>query len=252
MQRILDLDLDFFVDGVAHDRAADAGRLDGEDYPPWSTADALAFLKDGCNLTKKLPGFVVEHHGELFPLWRDAIAAGKLTPPFEVVHVDAHADLGLGDSSYVYLLTSLLFEEPEDRSFPTVGDSGLNDGSWLTFAVASRWINNLTYVYNGEGPRASDIHPYVMEGFVTHGAHIELAAMDRAELDKVMHMSSTPPVVHHLEPKVPFRSVPWRTFQAAGEFDVVCLARSPSFTPAESDILFDEIRERFIDEKPYG
>jgi len=31
-------------------------------------------------------------------------------------------------------------------------------------------------------------------------------------------------------------------------FDVVCLARSPAYTPAESDALFDEIRDLFIDE----
>jgi hypothetical protein len=252
VQRILDLDLDFFLDGAAHMRPYDAGRLDAEDFPPWSTADATTFLKDRCNLTAKLPGFVVENHGELFPLWRDAIAAGELTPPFDVVHVDAHADLGLGDNSYVYLLTSLLFEQPQHRCYPEVGDSGLNDGSWLSFAVACRWISDLTYVFNTDEETPNDIHPYMMQAGDPTAAHLELPAVHKEDLDGLARLYNTPRVVQHLEPKVPFRAVPWRAFQATGRFDVVCLARSPAYTPAESDALFDEIRDRFIDETGFS
>jgi hypothetical protein len=251
MQRILDLDLDFFVDGAAHMRAYDAERLDAEDYPPWSTADAMTFLKDRCNLSAKLPGFAVENHGELFPLWRDAIADGTLTPPFEVVHVDAHADLGLGDHSYVYLLTSLLFEQPQDRCFPAEGTGGLNDGSWLSFALACRWISDLTYVFNTDEDAPTDIHAYMMEAGDPKAAHLELPAVHKEDIDTLSRLHNTPRVVQHLEPKVPFRALPWRAFQAVAKFDVVCLARSCAYTPAESDALFDEIRDRFIDETAF-
>jgi hypothetical protein len=40
--------------------------------------------------------------------------------------------------------------------------------------------------------------------------------------------------------------------EAPEGFDVICLARSPDFTPAELDPLFDEIRERFIDEEGFA
>jgi hypothetical protein len=60
--RILDLDLDFFLRGVEHWRAAGSGRLDACDYPPWSNQDAVAFLRDRCKLVDPLPGFVVENH----------------------------------------------------------------------------------------------------------------------------------------------------------------------------------------------
>jgi hypothetical protein len=96
--RILDLDLDFFVHGAEHFRSSRDTRLDAEDYPPWSMAEALRFLEESCGLKSKLPGIVVEHHAELFARWREGIEAGWLTQPFEVVHVDGHADLGLGDS----------------------------------------------------------------------------------------------------------------------------------------------------------
>src|SRR4051812_38877731 len=98
MQRVLDLDLDFFIDGPpAHWKRYDGGRLDSDDNPPWPLDRAIEFLAHRCNLNSKLPGFVVEHHGELFARWRDAINAGILRPPFELIHVDAHADLGLGE-----------------------------------------------------------------------------------------------------------------------------------------------------------
>jgi hypothetical protein len=123
VQRVLDLDVDFFLDGFpAHHRPFDSERLDAEFHPPWTTDRAVEFLSGRCRLQDRLPGWVVEHHGQLFPLWRDAIDAGVLTPPFQVTHVDAHADLGLGDSSYVYLMTDVLFRAPGERRFPRVGD----------------------------------------------------------------------------------------------------------------------------------
>jgi hypothetical protein len=57
--------------------------------------------------------------------------------------------------------------------------------------------------------------------------------------------------VQSFEPKVPFGWVSWAEFGAGEPYDVVCLARSPSFTPPASDELFDEIRDRFIDETAF-
>jgi hypothetical protein len=56
MLRILDLDLDFFIDGAASWRASDSGRLDAADFPPWSREKALSFLEESCKLTFSPPG----------------------------------------------------------------------------------------------------------------------------------------------------------------------------------------------------
>jgi hypothetical protein len=80
--------------------------LEATEYPPWSRDNAFAFLEDRCKLSERLPGFVVEHHGELFGRWRGAIEAGELELPFSVTHVGAHADLGLGDYGYIYLISN--------------------------------------------------------------------------------------------------------------------------------------------------
>jgi hypothetical protein len=113
--RILDLDLDFFQYEVAMMVAHDGDRLDGEDYPPWPVAEALSFLEERCLLREKLPGAAVEHHVEVFHLIGQAIEADLIEAPFELVHVDAHADLGLGDAGYAYLMSALAFEPIEER-----------------------------------------------------------------------------------------------------------------------------------------
>lgn len=250
MTRILDLDLDFFLEEAAHWRDAGSGRLDPEDYPPWSRDDALAFLRDRCKLTDPLPGFVVENHGELFPLWSAAIDAGQLTPPLSVTHVDAHADLGLGDATYFFLLTELLFLPVEDRVDPAAGE--VNDGNWLAFAVACRWLSDLTYVRNGaDGERRpGDLFPYYMENFDLDASNLELNAMTREQLERRLHDQEY--TIASVEPKVPLRHMSWGEFTASEPFDVICLARSPDYTPAELDPLFDEIREQFVDETAFA
>src|SRR3954451_4096317 len=115
MQRVLDIDLDFFVVPAAHYPDYES-RLSADEYRVWPTDDALAFLRERCGLREKRPGFVTENHAELFPEWRGAIETGRLQPPFHVTHLDAHADLGLGDNGYSYLLTELLFRPPEERT----------------------------------------------------------------------------------------------------------------------------------------
>jgi hypothetical protein len=124
VQRVLDIDLDFFVHGVEHHRRRDGGRLDAEAFPAWSVAETRDFLEARCGLTGRLPGLAVEHHGELFARWRDAIDAAILHAPFHVTHVDAHADLDVGGTGQWHLMTELLFRAPEDA--PTLAST------WMT------------------------------------------------------------------------------------------------------------------------
>jgi hypothetical protein len=118
MRRVLDLDLDFFVHGAVHWRESTDARLSDSDYPAWTEEEALAFLRDRSGLTTPLPGIVVEHHGDPFGLWHEAIEGGRLLTPFSLTHVDSHADLGMGDDGYVDLLSRVLHEEPERRRNP--------------------------------------------------------------------------------------------------------------------------------------
>jgi hypothetical protein len=254
VQRVLDLDLDAFVYGSEDGRGRDDPRLDEDVHPPWDLSKVLSFLRSNCGLSGPLPGFAVEHHGELFFRWRDAIEKGLLDPGFHVTHVDAHADLGTGDFGFDYLLTELLHERPQNRHSPKTGDDGLADGNYLAFAIANRWIDDLTYVIGGRYEDfmdypwlPGDLLPHLFEDFDLETRRIRLPTLEPRNLrENLCGTALLEPVA--LEPPVPFDWLLWHEFEATEPFDLICLARSPSFTPAAADAIYDEIRSRFIDE----
>jgi len=247
LNRILDIDLDLFVHGTAYWCESRGERLDPEDYPPWSLDAALEFLTNRCGLDGPLPGFAVEHHGELFARWRTAIEARLLVPPFHVTHADAHADLGLGDAGYMYLMSELLYKPPAERRHPDGGtlgaDYSVGDGNYLAFAAACRWISDLVYVFNDGG---DDVLAYVMEDFNLDGSNLQLRGVPRENLkDNLLTPQAMRPEV--IEPLIPFRKTRWTEYHVGDQpFDFICLARSPGFTPAGCDQIFDEIRRRFV------
>jgi hypothetical protein len=209
----------------------------------------LSFLREKCGLKGAIPGFAVEHHGEFFGQWRRSIETGDLVPPFHVTHVDAHADLGIGETGHIYLLSELLAKPPEERWFPMEGEGGLTDGSFLAFAIGCRWISDLLYVYSPGG--GSDVHPYLMEGKDLNAPNIRLPRVTSQELQR-FHGGRKPTLpASQLEPPVPFSKVRCSDFQAEHAFDMICIARSPAYTPRDADLIFDDVRREFVDESAF-
>lgn len=153
----------------------------------------------------------------------------------------------------VCIMTELLFEDPENRSHPQEGGlRGLSDGNYLAFAIANGWVSELVYVYCDGGENGQDVPRTLMENFDQSAANIELKAMHLEQFRKVPMSSIERPDVAHREPLVPLRRVPAHSFQAEEAFNLIFLARSPNYTPVASDVLYDIIRERFIDESKLG
>ena len=81
------------------------------------------------------------------------------------MHIDSHADLGLGYLSWTYILDDLLQYPVEERRMHTkyldcfgqLNDVGIGD--YLLYAIAFCWINSLTYCANPNG----DKNDYVWE-----------------------------------------------------------------------------------------
>jgi len=261
--RVLDIDLDFFLCGTAHYVDSADERLSPDEYPPWPLEAVIAFLVDQCQLTERRPGFVVEHHNELFYRWGEAIEAGRMTAPLEVVHVDAHADLGLGDASYSYVMGELAYEPIEKRyeilkarrpssrtEMLDLGNYALTDGNWLIFALACGWLSALTYVNNScaeesDGRQPGDLMSVLMQDFDMQADHLQVVGTR----DKFwQHGRIRPQAIDRCDPPVSFTTNVWREYRALKPFDVVCLTRSPEYTPAEADPIFDAIVERFIDD----
>jgi hypothetical protein len=120
--RLLDIDLDLFVNRPAYYQSQD-NRLSSEDYRPWPEANVRLFLEKQCGLSTLSPvnGRVINNHHQAFSYWKYLIKHKKLFTPFEVTHVDSHADLGFGDSGYIYLMSDLLSFSINDRTSPKRG-----------------------------------------------------------------------------------------------------------------------------------
>lgn len=253
--RVLDIDLDFFLHSTYHGIPTPNERLDADRYAPWDLDKVIQFLTDNCRLTGPPPGVALERHNELFFWWRDRINDGRLVPPFSVTHIDGHADLGLGDTVYFYWMTQLLHMDVAQRPYaPEIADH-LKEGNFLAFAIACQWLSNLTYVrnepfgdpvpwYSSQHTGPTDILKYVMKDKDVDSGAIQLYAIDPQT--PLLKVSNAEPV--HLESEVPFRYMHWPEYVADEPFDVICLVRSPEYTPEASDRLYAEIKERFIDE----
>jgi len=148
MHTVLDIDLDFFVwppytGPLNHERLPDSEctHLSSED-------DVRCFLEERCHPGREapIPGQRFTQHEDAFRVWRRWLLEKKLSSPFRVIHVDAHADLGAGmNLSCYYIETELLALPLESRSQPRFAvDNGLNSSNYLLGAIANRWIDHLS------------------------------------------------------------------------------------------------------------
>lgn len=239
--RILDLDLDFFLDH--RPLFTPRGRPDLAASAPWDADRVREFLERRCGLDARnpLPGRTVTHHHEVFLDWRERIAQGRLAPPFEVVHVDWHADLGMGEPTPHFIMTELLHAPAGQRAFPPAEPGrGLGPGNYLAFAIACRWISELTYVYNPRR-RDLDVPEYLMRDADLASRRIQLRRYPPGTPFEAILGRSIPP--SELEPELPFQLVGGDDLDPGAPFDWVYLAQSPDYTPPEADRLIGLIGE---------
>jgi hypothetical protein len=240
--RILDVDLDFFVHGVEHFvDLDDLTRLDDGEYEAWSLDEASAFLTDQCGVAEPLPGWAIERHGEAFDVWRRALTEGSIKSPLSITHVDAHADLGLGEPVHVEIMSELMFLPVEVRAAQA---SRVTDGSYLAFACAAGWISDLTYVFNDEG--GEDLHPYHMKDWDPRAPALQFKAVQREDLLSLVGKPPEERPVARVDSEIPFRHMNWREFRAEVPFDAIVICRSPNFTPPSADRIYEMVRDRYL------
>ncbi|MFW9952290.1 MAG: UPF0489 family protein, partial [Candidatus Thorarchaeota archaeon] len=148
MDRILDIDLDFFLNKVSDSRE-DSKRLNKKNYFPWRKDRLKSFLENRCNLVRKPPirGRVVKNHHQAFFFWKELIQSKIIEIPFELVHIDAHSDIGVADWGWIYITGELLHKPLKERMNPDKSMLfGINEANYLAFALACRWIKKLTFI----------------------------------------------------------------------------------------------------------
>lgn len=264
--KILDLDMDYFMDEIAHTPFEVVDRLDEGSYggSVWSKDRVRRFLEDNLGLSKnsKILGRVVVGHNEALFFWEELIKQGKINDPFEVVHVDSHADLGLGCPSYDFLQNSFLTFPVEMRR--RIRDYEFNDeikdisiGDYLLWAVAYGMISKIIYCANPNG----DKNDYVWETLKDFkenliwdqsvSNYIQLKYNNQMEWPK--YNSSDAYKEKYIlgaikDPEVELKIIPTiEDVRFQGDFDYAVIAQSPNYTPASADFILDVFREYIVE-----
>jgi hypothetical protein len=266
MDRVLDLDLDFFAWPPLHESDWPNRPARTEFQKVADSAEVSQFLEAQCGLSSRQPvtGALVVHHDEAFDVWSRWLAAGRLRAPFEIVHVDAHSDLWTYGAEY--LMTELLARPVEQRRDPRRGPLAMNEGNYLAFAVANHWVSQLTYVFpeiptelaaarrerlerrGEEAPpvptEPDDLDRLYFSGMDWRTGFLQLKyyARPAAWQDAVLsHLpGSVCPEPDKYEPKVPFRAAPASQFHVRGLTHMV-VAQSPCYAPVAADALLPSI-----------
>ena len=238
---VLDLDLDFFLSDVVTWPIGD--RADSRTLTPWTIEAVVFFLENNCGLSTraKTPGSIVTTHDEVFYIWRDLIESEQLEIPFNVVHIDAHADLGMGfDSSYATICSDIVNRPiPQKYNPPKGGYDGIYEGNYLAYALACRWISNLLYVRHPNSKE--DLMPIYFKDRNVSSNIISIPIYDSIKKDDPFFEETNEPI--GFEPDIKFKCLLPEDYQSESKFDFIFLAKSPKYTPTESDPLVDLIKE---------
>lgn len=232
---VLSLDIDFFVDPVARDESISSEeRLPDSDYTTDSDQAVASFLENQCLLksTSPVPGIVIRDHDAAWDiLGFHAASAG----PVDLVHIDAHSDLGMGDPGYCYLLGRWLQMSPRPK--PERAWNRMNLANWLAFAAAAGFVSRIEFVPRNHPP--SDLFPYYLDPPPPSVATaLAFRRITESELtERVIGRTNPWPF---LQSKSVVRSVPWTTtdrssFRLTVRPDFVIVCQSPQFTPTSAD-----------------
>jgi len=263
--KVLDLDMDYFMTEIANTPFSSSERLGGEyDDSVWSADKVRQFLKTNLGLSKerKIPGRLICGHNEALFFWEELIENGKLREPFDVIHVDSHADLGLGSPSGSFLqgrfLSLPISTRRQIRDYEFNGHiESINIGDYLLWAIAYGMVSSVTYCANPNGYKNDYLwntlkdfkEEYIWNKPVIN--YIQLKFNYGMEMPK--YASSAVYKKKYLEgaikdPEVELLIIPTiEDVRFCGDFDYAVLAQSPNYTPESADYIMDIFRE-YIEE----
>lgn len=248
--RILDIDLDFFQNKKRTGSVISEKRLPKKEYKAFTEEEFINYLENKCGLSqnRKILGKVFIHHDEVFYFLRNLQERNNFQLTFDIDHLDAHADIGLGDASHFYI-SELLHLPLQKRSYPKKikGLEGLGAGNYLSFAIACRWIASLNYINRPDWK--NDIAWFHFKDFDISTNTIQMKKFTLGQIEDFKMFCRPEKLIKlkpiELEPEVPFNYINSETFESDGNYDYVFLTQSPGFTPKSSDLLIP-VFERYI------
>ena len=256
---ILDIDLDFFLNSrVVYKTLSDR---DDDRLIPWSETKVRNFLerKLGLSTSNPVHGSVVTNHHEVFFKWKDLIEQKQLIAPFHLTHIDAHADLGIADGSWTYILADYLKLPVSQRSN---SNKGISCGNYITYAIGARWIKDIDFIicenwrddiptfYLTQNSKSKYEFPLK---YNSYSFEIELRRINHDRIDEIIFRDKEIEEVSESigEPVVPFKITKIEDLdndKCNVQWDFIFLALSPGYTPTKSDDLVPIIKE-YINEE---
>ena len=182
--------------------------------------------------------------------------------PFDVVHVDSHADLGLGDASWSFLQSAFLTLPIDSRRKISEYEfcdkiKRISIGDYLLWAVAYRMVSSITYCANPHGDKndyvldtLKDFHEeYIWDKPIKnyiqlkYNKTMEIPDYDSSDAYKKKYLEGA-----IKDPEVELLIIPTiEDVKFDGKFDYAVMAQSPNYTPASADFILDIFRE-YIEE----
>lgn len=249
--KVLDLDMDYFLDHpVFRKDVYSTERVDDIEVinSVWEENRVRTFLENNLGLSKKnkKEGRIVQgHDGALF-FWKELIDKNLLRAPFSVVHIDSHSDLGLGSETLVHVLDEMIYWDVEYRirnikeSYDLNGQfHTVNCGDYLLYALAYRWVLDLTYCMNPRNKETDIPQQILLRNIPSSGVN--------KEIDTVIRLNPIDGKSVIFEPEVPLKILPKLDLvKYMGDFDYVLLAQSPNYTPSNADYIMDVFKDYII------
>jgi hypothetical protein len=250
---ILDIDLDFFLDGIAY--FCTEGRLPSEEYSPWTEKRVRIFLEKNCNLSKRDPirGKVFNDHNEVFFFLRDLALDTDEPVRFSIDHVDAHSDTGNGDLGFNYIFKDLLHQSLSSRLFPK--EEEVKISNYLIFLACADLMRSLRFIsleneFEDLGFMYFNLPKYSLKRDrygqpkrkLPHS--IQLRHYNKNRFKEGVSASQ----LAYNNPDKNFKRIPFRHifhphFDTHLKYDYIFLTQSPEYTPKTSDALIPIIKE---------
>ena len=243
MQTVLSIDVDYFVRPKVtfHESGT---RPDDARHQVRDLVDVERFLRDRCllNPDRPTPGVAALDHDAAFEAIQRWMAGSGLKAPFRLVHVDAHADLGLGDAGYAEIVENVLHRRVEDRA-DNLRYFGL--GNWLAYAIANRWIGEVIFLREPD----PGIDGELMAHFFCNSPDYSVLQMRPLTERQFLNLDHSNR--HEFaglpteEPAVRWTRVSEADFALSQPPDLVFTCLSPEYSPPKADPIFDLV-QRFI------
>ncbi len=238
MITVLDIDIDLFVDPLPTGPLVRTGRR-AEGVEAWRPEKVVDFMQTwlGLNSDRRIPGRVFETHEEIL----DALA--ELQSPVHLYHLDAHADLGIGQDCYRFYSDFLAIERSLRPS--RLCEFNPRQGDFLLYAIACDFVGSIDYVTHPEVFAYCPDIPIGMDRWTdkyTDG-YLDLRRFCGTSLEY-----STRSTEQELDCSIPLRMFNRDEFRPPTvSFDCMFITRSPDFTPRMSDRVVDRLQNKFLD-----